>query len=78
MMTDKEYVEKGDSSCPVCGSVEVEGGSVDIDGVIACQYVHCKDCESEWQDMYRLTGFKLVVNRPKTQLQIETLKAANS
>jgi len=61
-LTDEEYVAKGGGVCPVCGSDQVEGGSIDVDGPSAAQSVSCNDCNAEWKDIYQLTGYADLVS----------------
>lgn len=37
--------------CPVCGSSQIEGGSVSIED-LAIQPCSCNSCESRWTDIY--------------------------
>mgnify|MGYP001419004486 CR=1 FL=1 len=55
----REYVKEGYAHCPICGSDEIEGGSVEIDGKICWQSVHCIDCMAEWDDIYELTFIEI-------------------
>lgn len=41
--------------CPSCGSDEIEGGSVSIEGKKAIQECSCLNCESQWKDTYSLS-----------------------
>ena len=43
-------------SCPVCGSVEVTGGFVEVLDDTAWQTVDCDDCGSSWEDVFTLSG----------------------
>lgn len=52
------YVQKGGSCCPFCGSDQIEGSSIDVDGGHALQKVGCNDCDAEWNDVYRLSGYE--------------------
>ncbi len=55
---EEEYVKNGGSTCPYCGSQEIEGeGSLDNMGSSAYQRIRCTHCEKEWDDTYILTGF---------------------
>lgn len=56
-LTPAEYVAKLGVVCPFCGSHDIEGGAVEIDGGIAYQPVSCLECDSEWTDTYALTGY---------------------
>ena len=79
MMTDEEYAEKSGGSCPVCGNENIEGmNSVQVDSGVAWQFIRCHYCGAGWNDCYDLTGFNLVEESSKTQLQIETMKVAKT
>lgn len=56
-LTDAEYVAAGGGACPFCGSSNITGGFVNIEGREASQPVDCQDCEAEWVDIYNLTGY---------------------
>lgn len=51
------YVQKRGINCPVCGSDEIKGGSVEIDAGRGTQEVDCDICQSSWVDTYELDGF---------------------
>jgi transposase-like protein len=54
-MTQAQYMErraKGDNPCPYCGSSDIDGGFVEVDGKFAFQSCSCNACESEWTDRY--------------------------
>lgn len=55
MSWDDESAAVGNVSCPVCGSVEVTGGFVEVLDDTAWQSVSCDDCGSSWDDVYVLT-----------------------
>jgi len=54
----QRYVEQGGVSCPYCGSDQLEGGSVEIDGAFANQEVRCLVCRQDWTDEYKLVGIR--------------------
>lgn len=56
-LSDKEYADVKGTVCPVCGSDDLDGGSVDIDAGTATQEVVCLECLSSWTDVYTLTGY---------------------
>ncbi|MEX3983754.1 formate dehydrogenase accessory protein FdhE [Paraburkholderia sp. EG287A] len=56
-MTDEQYVTRGGNCCPSCGSHDISGGSITVDGRSAYQGVTCADCDAEWNDTYTLTGY---------------------
>mgnify|MGYP001612083688 CR=1 FL=1 len=53
----KRYL-KTPSKCPYCGSPDITGKSIDVDGSTATQEVGCdaNDCGRSWIDVYTLTG----------------------
>ena len=53
---DKKYLDSGANNCPVCDSIELTGGPVEVDSGYAHQPMLCNKCNSEWEDVYRLTG----------------------
>lgn len=55
-MTDGQYLARGGNCCPSCGSGDISGSSITVDGREAYQQVTCSDCNAEWNDMYTLTG----------------------
>ncbi len=78
MMTDEEYVEKEGCCCPECHGRNAEAiGQVEIDVDHAWLDMSCPDCEATWTERYSLVGFDPKKSTNKTQLQIETIKAAN-
>ena len=54
------YVRYGYTRCPICGSDNISGRSVQIDGNDAWQDVSCFECEAEWEDLYQLMGVTIV------------------
>ncbi len=60
---EKKYLAGGGSKCPYCTSSNVTAtGHIEIDGINGWQSVICLDCESEWTDIYTLTGAEEVQN----------------
>ena len=43
--------------CPYCGSSDLTGGSVTMEGGACSQRVWCSDCDHSWYDCYTLVGF---------------------
>ncbi len=52
----QRYIAGGGLQCPYCGSVELEGDSVQVDGGTVWQHITCLLCEQEWDDIYTLTS----------------------
>ena len=46
-------IEKAPDVCPDCMSAQVEGKSIDIEGLTARQKCYCLNCEAQWEDVYR-------------------------
>lgn len=57
-MHPEAYARQGGVKCPFCGSHELTSGAVEVDEGGASQSVTCDDCDSEWEDLYTLTGYK--------------------
>ena len=57
MLTNEEYAKEG-GVCPACGSDEIEGDSITVEGTAAFQAVSCLVCYATWEDVYRLTGYR--------------------
>ena len=59
----KKYLEDS-GRCPFCGSDNIEGGSLEVDGHQAWQEVTCLDCDGGWDDIYKLVGIDNSHNYP--------------
>jgi transcription elongation factor Elf1 len=59
-MTNKEYCAQEEPRCPCCGSVQIEGGSVEVNKAGAWQAVTCLSCGKEWNDIYKLIAYESV------------------
>jgi hypothetical protein len=57
----KEYIKAGGSFCINCGSGDISAGRIESEGREAWQPVVCKDCGSEWNDIFRLIGVDEVI-----------------
>lgn len=58
MLTEEQrlgYVMGKWAHCPKCGSEQIQGDSIEIDGNSAWQKVGCLDCDAEWIDTYTLS-----------------------
>jgi hypothetical protein len=56
-MTKKEkqtYLRADGVFCPFCKSLDIEGGSVEINSGTASQEIHCLNCDKKWADLYHL------------------------
>ncbi len=51
------YVADQGVRCPSCGSSDLDGSQLDVDGGTASQEMGCSSCDAEWVDMYKLTGY---------------------
>lgn len=49
-----EYMQTGAQHCPVCKSLDISGGFVEVAGMEAWQEVSCNECDARWQDVYKL------------------------
>lgn len=56
--TNEEYCKHGGGHCPYCGSVDITGGSIQIDAATAWQTITCSTCEKQWTDIYSLTEYE--------------------
>lgn len=61
-LSDKQYREASGGVCPCCGSENIEGGSIDIQGRSAYQEVSCLECDASWNDVYHLAGYNDLKN----------------
>jgi ssDNA-binding Zn-finger/Zn-ribbon topoisomerase 1 len=59
MLTQKEYLEKEGTVCPVCGSNEIRGGEPEFNGPIIYEDVRCTKCEFLWFETYELKSFSI-------------------
>ncbi|MBC8741702.1 hypothetical protein F6X40_34640 [Paraburkholderia sp. UCT31] len=60
-MTVEQYLtHRKPNCCPRCGSEDIEGDEVNIDGRTATQECGCNECETVWEDKYQLSGYALL------------------
>lgn len=52
----EQYVKHAYGKCPYCGSRDIVGDSLEVDGNQVTQPVSCSECERSWTDVYTLTG----------------------
>lgn len=55
----RHYVADGGTECPFCGSDDIEGSTVQVDGATAWQDITCPSCGAEWRDIFSLSGVEL-------------------
>ena len=56
----RRHVESGGVCCPRCGSADISGDEVDIEGGLAIQEVGCVECSILWRDIYALKSIELL------------------
>jgi transposase-like protein len=52
----KKYLEQRGRSCPLCGSSDIEGGSMDFESGEISQRISCHECNDRWTDVYKLAA----------------------
>lgn len=52
----KEAYNADQSKCPFCGSEDINGGHMEVDGGSTWQEVDCNKCGESWQDVYTYSG----------------------
>ena len=52
----KKYLEQRGRSCPLCGSSDIEGGSMDFEPGEIAQRISCHECDDRWTDVYKLAA----------------------
>lgn len=52
----KKYLEQHGLACPFCGSLHIEGGSMDFDAGEITQRISCLKCNEQWTDVYKLAA----------------------
>ncbi len=63
MLTKKQYAESCGVVCPACESDNVQAGDDIHDGGIIIQEVECLSCGSQWNDIFKLTGYTDLVKK---------------
>ena len=46
--------------CPICHTVEIDGGFVEIEGQAAKQECSCTECGAEWIDHYKIDYVQMI------------------
>lgn len=59
-MTNQEYVNNKGTNCPFCGSENITVDNAETDGNTASQTCYCSDCNSDWEDIYKLQGYNII------------------
>lgn len=65
-MSQQQYIKSKGVKCPFCGSEDISGEEVNIDGGSASQSVSCMECNASWNDHYHLGGYE-IDERPETE-----------
>lgn len=50
----KVYLKNVAVKCPYCGSGDITGSQIDVEGNSAIQEVTCDNCDARWHDVYKL------------------------
>jgi transposase-like protein len=65
MLDEDQHAKNLGANCPVCGSDELDGSSVETGSGMATQEMACIDCDSTWLDEYQLISYADLENRAK-------------
>lgn len=57
--TQAQFLAGGGGSCPVCGSGDIDGSSIDVNGDTCSQEITCSECEASWTENYTLSSYVL-------------------
>ena len=61
LLTQAEYLKHGGLLCPSCRSGNISAGETfEADTVEGWRNVHCNDCKTMWQDLYKLYGYEII------------------
>jgi transposase-like protein len=52
----KKYLEQHGIACPFCGSLQIEGGSMNFEAGEIVQRISCHECSEQWTDVYKLAA----------------------
>ncbi len=55
-MTTRLASESNWQTCPSCGSIQIEGGNIEIEDREAIQDVSCLHCHATWIEVYAATS----------------------
>ena len=56
-LTNEQYVKATGNICPFCSANNITAHQFTAGGDWAYQSVTCDECEREWTDTYKLTGY---------------------
>jgi len=59
---EKQYLKDGGSRCPVCGSEDITGAAMDVEGEYHIQEMGCSVCDASWNDVFKLVGLSNLVH----------------
>ena len=69
---ERKYLANGYSGCPICGSGDVVGDSLQSDGNVVWQHVGCAGCSAQWDDIYHMREVE-IKNWPEDRMPKETI-----
>jgi len=69
-LSSRQYVKIGANVCPSCKSDNINGGPLEVDGVIAWSTVNCAECDATWEDIYRIEGYEHLRQTPQKSFDI--------
>jgi hypothetical protein len=55
----KAYIKAGGNKCPFCRSEDIESSHFEVDSGHSWQPIFCHECESEWNDIYKLADVEV-------------------
>ena len=56
----QRYIDSGGNSCLFCGSKDIVGGHIEVEGNGAFQEVTCNHCHKRWNDIHQLVDVEEV------------------
>ncbi len=59
-LTQKEYIKHKGQKCPYCEESLFDGASPQVEVGTVWQIVRCGNCEAEWKDIYKLSGYQKI------------------
>jgi hypothetical protein len=55
MFNREKYLKERGSTCPYCGSQDIDAGKLEADGDYAWCITTCNTCHKSWEDIFTLT-----------------------